>query len=38
VDNSEAVGLLQADVITAEDIRAGRYDGAEVRNWLVALG
>ena len=35
VDNSEAVGLLQADVITAEDIRAGRYDGAEVRNWLV---
>lgn len=35
VDNSEAVGLLQNDVIAAADIVAGRYDGAEVRNWLV---
>ena len=35
VDNSEAIGLLQSDVIAEEDIVAGRYDGAEVRNWLV---
>ncbi|MCF7700335.1 DUF2163 domain-containing protein [Loktanella sp. M215] len=35
VDNSEAVGLLQSDVIAEADIAAGRYDGAEVRNWLV---
>ena len=35
VDNSEAVGLLQADVIAEADIVAGRYDGAEVRNWLL---
>ena len=35
VDNSEAVGLLQNDVIAEVDIVAGRYDGAEVRNWLV---
>ena len=35
VDNSEAVGLLQSDVIAEADIVAGRYDGAEVRNWLV---
>ncbi|SEM43826.1 phage conserved hypothetical protein BR0599 [Loktanella fryxellensis] len=34
-DNSEAVGLLQADVVTEADIVAGRYDGAAVRNWLV---
>ena len=35
VDNSEAIGLLQSDVIAEEDIVAGRFDGAEVRNWLV---
>ena len=35
VDNSEALGLLRSDVLTEEDIAAGRYDGAEVRNWLV---
>ena len=35
VDNSEAVGLLQSDAIAEEDIVAGRFDGAEVRNWLV---
>ena len=35
VDNTEAVGLLQSDVISEEDIAAGRYDGAEVVNWLV---
>lgn len=35
VNNTEAVGLLQADVISEHDIIAGRYDGAEVTNWLV---
>lgn len=35
VDNSEAVGLLQADVINEADITAGRFDGADVRNWQV---
>lgn len=35
VDNSEAVGALRSDAITEEDILAGRYDGAEVRAWLV---
>ena len=35
VDNSEAIGLLRSDVIAEEDLVAGRYDGAEVRNWLV---
>ena len=35
VDNSEAMGLLQSDVIAEADIVAGRFDGAEVRNWLV---
>lgn len=35
VDNTEAVGALSADAITETDILAGRYDGAEVRAWLV---
>ena len=35
VDNSEALGLLQSEVISEADIMAGRYDGAEVRTWLV---
>lgn len=35
VDNTEAVGALSADAITEADILAGRYDGAEVRAWLV---
>lgn len=35
VDNAEASGALSDAGITAEDIRAGRYDGAEVRMWLV---
>jgi uncharacterized phage protein (TIGR02218 family) len=30
VDNTEAMGALTADVIRAEDINAGRYDGASV--------
>lgn len=35
VDNSEAFGALSSDAITEADILAGRYDGAEVRAWLV---
>jgi uncharacterized phage protein (TIGR02218 family) len=35
VDNSEARGALSSDAITEADIDAGRYDGAEVRMWLV---
>lgn len=35
VDNSEAFGALRSEAITEEDILAGRYDGAEVRGWLV---
>lgn len=35
VDNTEAFGALQSEAITEEDILAGRYDGAEVRGWLV---
>ncbi len=35
VDNSEAFGALRSDAIAEEDILAGRYDGAEVRAWLV---
>ena len=35
VDNSEAFGALRSDAITEADILAGRYDGAEVRGWLV---
>lgn len=35
VDNSEALGALSSDAITEADILAGRYDGAELRSWLV---
>ncbi|MCB2110659.1 DUF2163 domain-containing protein [Albidovulum sp.] len=35
VDNTEAFGALSSDAIREEDILAGRYDGAEVRGWLV---
>ncbi|MDB6453243.1 DUF2163 domain-containing protein [Falsirhodobacter sp. 20TX0035] len=35
VDNSEAVGALTDGGVTEVDILAGRYDGAEVRCWLV---
>lgn len=35
VDNTEAVGVLSAAAVTEADIEAGRYDGAEVRSWLV---
>lgn len=35
IDNTEALGALSAAAVTEADIRAGRYDGAEVRAWLV---
>ncbi len=35
VDNTEAVGALSDAAVTEADLRAGRYDGAEVRCWLV---
>lgn len=35
VDNTEAFGALRSDAITEQDILAGRYDGAEVRGWLL---
>jgi uncharacterized phage protein (TIGR02218 family) len=35
VDNTEAFGALNSEAITEADILGGRYDGAEVRTWLV---
>jgi len=35
VDNTEAVGALSDDRITATDIAVGRYDNAEVKIWQV---
>ncbi len=35
VDNSEALGVLSDAAITEADIEAGRFDGAELRAWLV---
>jgi uncharacterized phage protein (TIGR02218 family) len=35
VDNSEAVGALSDAAISEEDLKAGRFDGAEVRVWTV---
>lgn len=35
VDNSEALGVLSSASVSEADIQAGRYDGAEVRAWLV---
>jgi len=35
VDGSEALGALSDAAITEADIRAGRWDGARVRLWLV---
>lgn len=35
VDNSEAMGALSDAAITEADIEAGRFDGAEVKAWLV---
>ena len=35
VDNTEALGALSDAAIREADIEAGRYDGAEIRAWLV---
>jgi uncharacterized phage protein (TIGR02218 family) len=35
VDNAEAVGALSDASVSEADLRAGRYDEAEVRLWLV---
>ncbi|MCB2129003.1 MAG: DUF2163 domain-containing protein [Rhodobacteraceae bacterium] len=35
VDNTEAFGALSSAAISEDDLLAGRYDGAEVRGWLV---
>lgn len=35
VDNSEAVGALSDVAVEEADLIAGRFDGAEVRNWMV---
>jgi uncharacterized phage protein (TIGR02218 family) len=35
VDNTEALGALSDLAVTEADLLAGRYDGAEVRAWLV---
>lgn len=35
IDNSEAMGALSDAAIREEDIEAGRFDGAQVRAWLV---
>lgn len=35
VDNSEARGALSDTAVTEADILSGRFDGAEVRAWLV---
>lgn len=35
IDNSEAMGALSDAAVTEQDIEAGRFDGAEVRAWLV---
>ncbi|MBV7410163.1 DUF2163 domain-containing protein [Maritimibacter sp. DP1N21-5] len=35
IDNTEALGALSDVSVTEADIRAGRFDGAEVEVWLV---
>lgn len=35
VDNTEALGALSDAGVTEADILSGRFDGAEVRSWLV---
>jgi len=35
VNNTEALGALSDTAISEADIEAGRYDGAEVRAWIV---
>jgi uncharacterized phage protein (TIGR02218 family) len=35
IDNTEAMGALSDAAIREDDIEAGRFDGADVRGWLV---
>ncbi len=35
IDNTEALGMLSDASISEKDIRAGRFDGADVTAWLV---
>ncbi len=35
VDNSEAMGALSDVSVSEEDLTQGRFDGAEVKSWLV---
>jgi uncharacterized phage protein (TIGR02218 family) len=35
VDSSQAIGALSDAAIKEDDLRAGRFDGAEVDHWLV---
>ena len=35
VDNTEAVGALSDASVKESDLLAGRYDGADVQNWMV---
>ena len=35
VDNTESFGALSSEAINEANILAGRYDGAEVRAWIV---
>ncbi|MEO0381257.1 MAG: DUF2163 domain-containing protein [Pseudomonadota bacterium] len=35
VDNTEALGALTAAAVREDEIEAGRFDGAEVRAWIV---
>lgn len=35
IDNAAASGALQSDRITEKDILRGRFDGAEIEQWLV---
>ncbi|MEM9795801.1 MAG: DUF2163 domain-containing protein [Pseudomonadota bacterium] len=35
IDNSETQGAISHDAITESDLKAGRWDGAEVTSWLV---
>lgn len=35
VDNTEALGALTDAAVREDDIEAGRFDGAEVRSWVV---
>ncbi len=35
IDNTEAVGALSDAAVREEDIDAGRFDGADIRAWLV---